>query len=42
MYACLHECLHSLMLYAVNWRINLQHGEGEDLISKEVPFHDPF
>ena len=41
MYMCLHEYLHSFLHYAAYRRIHLQHGEGEDMISKEVPNHDP-
>ena len=40
MFASLHEYLHSPMQYATYRRIHLQHGL--DLISKEVPNHDPF
>ena len=35
MYMCSHEKLHSFLHYvAAYWRLNLQHGEREDLISK--------
>ena len=37
MFVCLHEYLHSFLHYAAYRRIHLQHWEGEDLISKEVP-----
>ena len=42
MFVCLHEYLHSFLHYAAYRRIHLQHGMGDDLISKGVPNHDPF
>ena len=42
MYVFLHEYLQSFLHYAAYRRIHLQHGVGEDLISKEMPNYDPF
>ena len=42
MYACLHEYLDSFLHYVAFRTIHLQHEEGEDLLSKEVPYHDLF
>ena len=41
-YVCLHECLRSFQHYAAYRKIDLQRGAEEEMISKEVTYHDPF